>query len=270
MLRRLAPHRLPRLLAPVALAVVAAAGCEARTTVDVDVREDGSGTVEVAVGLDADAMTRIPDLDDDGVSGPADLVALLRVEDMAAAGWDVGEPEAPAEGDEGAMTWVRATKPFGTPDEAVAVLSEVTGAEGALRDLSLDRSTGFGSTSFAFAGTVDLSGGLEAFGDAGLAGALDGEPLGEDAVAIEQRLGQPLADAFALDLTVALPGSVDAGTGEASGDGVTWSPRLGEGPAALEASSEQRDLAALGLAGVAAASGVALLVVLALRAVRRR
>ena len=269
MLRRLAPHRLARLLAPVALALVAAAGCEVRTTVDVDVAEDGSGTVEVAVGLDADAMSRIPDLDDDGVSGPADLAALLRVEDMAAAGWDVGEPEAPAEGDEGGMTWVRATKPFGTPDEAVAVLSEVTGAEGALRDMSLARSTGFGSTSFDFAGTVDLSGGLEAFGDAGLAGALDGEPLGEDAAAIEQRIGQPLADAFALDLTVALPGSMDAGTGEASGDGVTWSPRLGEGAVDMAASSQQRDVVALGLAAVAVASGALLVAVLVLRLVRR-
>jgi hypothetical protein len=196
-------------------------------------------------------------------------VALLRVDDMAAAGWDVAEPEAPAEGDEEAMTWVRATKPFGTPDEAEAVLAEVTGADGVLRDVTLERSAGFGSTTYDFAGTVDLSGGIEAFGDAGLAGALDGEPLGEDAAAIEQRIGQPLADAFALDLNVALPGSVDAGTGESSGDEVTWSPRLGDGALAMEASSEQRDLVVLGLAGVAVASGALLLAMLGLRLLRR-
>jgi hypothetical protein len=167
------------------------------------------------------------------------------------------------------MTWVRASKPFGTPDEAVAVLSEVTGADGVLRDLSLERSTGFGSTSYDFAGTVDLSGGIEAFGDEGLAGALDGEPLGEDAAAIEERLGRPLADTFALDLTVAMPGSLDAGTGEASGDGVTWSPRLGDAAMALEASSQQRDTTVLALAGVAAASAVLLLFVLAFRLLRR-
>lgn len=259
MLRRVL-HSAP-LLALMALGVAA---CEVESTVEVVVDEDGAGTVEAAVGLDADALGRLPDLDEDGVSDAADLVALVRVDDMRAAGWDVEEPA-----EDGGMTWLRASKPFGTPDEAMAVLSEVTGAEGALRDLELERSTGFGETSYEFSGTLDLSGGLEAFGDAGLAQALDGEPLGEDAAAIEEDLGQPLADTFMLDLRLRLPGDVDPGTGDLVGADVVWSPDLGAEAESLEASSTQRDLAVWALAGAAIASGVLLVVLLLVRLIRR-
>lgn len=317
------------MLALVALTTVA---CEVRSQVEVRVEEDGSGTVEVAVGLDADALGRLPDLDDDGTSDVADLVMLVRVDDLRAAGWDVDDPtaapgaetaettattsgpagsgvptsgpagsdapptevptsgppasdgattapppengpadDAPAEDapDDDELTWLRATKAFGTPDEAVAVLTEVTGPDGPLRDLALTRSTGFAETSYEFSGTLDLSGGIEAFGDAGLAQVLDGEPLGQDAAAIEQELGQPLADTFTVDLRVQLPGDVDPGTGSADGADVVWSPRLGDPAQPLEASSEQRDATVLGLAAAAAVAGALLVLLLAVRLVRR-
>jgi hypothetical protein len=260
MLRRFLPTA--PLLALVALSTVA---CEVQSTVEVVVDDDGAGTVEAAVGLDADALGKVPDLDANGVSDAADLAALVRVDDMRAAGWTVDEPAAEDDG----LTWIRATKPFGTPDEAVAVLSEVTGAEGALRDLELTRSTSFGETSYDFTGTLDLSGGLEAFGDAGLAEALDGEPLGEDAAAIEQDLGQPLADTFTLDLRLRLPGDVDPGTGELSGADVVWSPDLGAEAEPLEASSTARDMTVLAFAGAAVVSGILLVLLLVFRLVRR-
>jgi hypothetical protein len=259
MLRRFLPTA--PLLALVALTTVA---CEVQSSVEVVVDEDGAGTIEAAVGLDADALGRLPDLDGDGVTDAKDLATLVRVDDMRAAGWSVDEPA-----EDGGVTWVRASKPFGTPEEAVAVLSEVTGAEGALRDLELQRSTGFGETSYDFTGTLDLSGGLEAFGDAGLAQALDGEPLGEDAAAIEQSLGQPLADTFTMDFRLRLPGEVDPGTGELSGADVVWSPELGEEAEDLEASSTDRDTTVLALVGAAVVSGVLLVIVLVARLLHR-
>lgn len=280
------------MLALVALATVA---CEVRTSVDVRVEEDGSGMVEVAVGLDADALGRLPDLNDDGASDAADLTALVRLDDLRAAGWDVDDPtppsgsgttattfappasgaptteppadDAPADDDD--LTWLRATKAFGAPDEGAAVLAEVTGPEGPLRDLALSRSTGFAETSYDFSGTLDLSGGLEAFGDAGLAQVLDGEPLGQDAAALEQELGRPLADTFTVDLRVRLPGDVEAGTGSADGADVVWSPRLGDPAQTLEASSAQRDTTALALAAAAAVTGALLVVLLVVRLARR-
>jgi hypothetical protein len=249
-----------------ALLALLTAACEVRTAVDVTMAEDGSGTVEVAVGLDADALGRVPDLTDDGRSDAADLAQLLRVEDMRAAGWTVDEPAPEGSG----TVWVRASKAFGTPEEAADVLSEVTGADGALRDVAFARSTGFAETSFDVSGTLDLSGGLEAFGDQGLAGALDGEALGEDAAAIEARLGQPLADAFTFDMRVSLPGEVDPGTGTAaSGSTVDWSPKLGDAPVSLEASSTDRDATVLGLAVAAALAGALLVLALVARAGRR-
>jgi hypothetical protein len=251
------PRRL--LIASLSLLVaVAASACEVRTEVTVDVAEDGSGTVEVAVTLDEEAVARLPDLDGDATSDAADLAALLRDEDLAAAGWTVTGPE---EGDGGSLRIV-ASRPFGTPAEADRVLAELTGPGGGLRDLHVTREEPFGRTRLTFAGTADLSGGLEAFGDEGLAAALDGEPLGEDAAAIEERLGQPLAEAFSLDVTVVL-----------AGEATSWSPELGGAPVDLAAATTVDDRPVQVLATLAAAALAALVVLLLARAisvVRRR
>ena len=241
------------------LVALAATACQVRTTVAVDVADDGSGTVEVAVGLDADAVGRLPDLDDDGRSTVADLAGLVRTDDLAAAGWQVSDPEADPSADDGAV-WIRATKPFGTPEEAGRVLGEITGSDGPLRDLQLDREESFGRTRFTFEGTADLSGGLEAFGDEGLAAALDGEVLGQDAAAIEEELGRPLADMFSLEISADLPG--DSTTG-------VWAPVLGGPPVEMADAGTVRDWWVLGLAALAVACGLALVAVLLVPVLRR-
>ena len=243
-----------RLLLPLLLLLaLVVAACQVDTTVTVAVEEDGSGDVRVRTALDAAAVERLPDLDDDGVSGPSDLVALVRVEDLAAAGWSVGQPEESADG--GLSLTV--SRPFGTPDEADTILAELTGPSGALRDLHVTRSASFGRTELGFSGTADLSGGLEAFGDEGLAAALDGEPLGQDAAAIEAALGQPLADAVTLEVVADL-----------DGESTSWAPRLGEPPVEMSAESTSTDVLVLALAAVAVAAALALVVVLAVRLVR--
>lgn len=246
-----------RLLLPALtlLLAVLATACQVRTTVTVDVAEDGSGTIEVAAGLDAEAMARVPDLDGDGTSGPADLAALVRDDDLVAAGWTVADPET---GDDG-TTWLRVSRPFGTPEEADQILAGLSGDDGGLRELHLTRSASFGRTEFAFTGSADLSRGLEAFGDADLAAALDGEPLGEDAAAIEARLGKPLADMFTLEVTASL-----------AGESTTWTPRLGDAPVAMVADVTVYDTPVLALAAVAVLCLVALAVLLTVRAVRSR
>lgn len=260
--------RLRRLITTASLpaAALLATACEVRTTVAVHAGEDGSGRVEVAVGLDDEAVAELPDLDGDGRSATADLAALVRTDDLAAAGWSLSEP---AEG-EGGLTWVRATKPFGTPAEANVILDELTGPDGPLGSLRLARSDGFTSTEVELTGDVDLSGGLEAFGDEGLAQVLDGEPLGEDAAAIEERLGRPLDEAFRLDLVAELPGAVDANTDERADGAPVWSPRLGGEPVEVEATATQRDLPVLLLMAVAVASAVGLVVLVVRRVLAAR
>jgi hypothetical protein len=241
-----------RRLLPALVALLATAACQVRTAVTVDVDHDGSGTVEVAAGLDAEALAQLPDLDDDGDADAADLAALARTDDLEQAGWTVGEPEAHDD-----MTWVRISKPFGTPEEADAVLAELTGPDGALPDLHVTRRDPFGRTQFGFVGTADLSAGLEAFGDQGLAAALDGEPLGEDAAAIEARTGRPLADTFTLAVTADLPGTRH-----------TWSPKLGDRPLAMETDGTVYHWPAVALALLAAACVIGLVALVVWRSAR--
>ena len=250
--RRAARRLVPALAAVLVVLVVGA--CEVRTTVDVAVAEDGSGTVTVAVALDDEALARVPDVNDDGTADPDDLAALVRTEDLVTAGWTLGDPES---GD--GETVLRVSRGFGTPAEAERILAELTGDTGALRDLAVTRSTSFGRTELGFSGTVDLSGGLEAFGDEGLAAALDGEPLGEDAAAIEQRIGQPLADAVTVELTADLDGEAQS-----------WAPRLGDPPVDAQAERTVYDVPVLALATVAVLAALALAAVLVTRLVRSR
>ena len=234
------------------LAVLLAAGCQVRTVVTVSMEDDGSGTVDVAVGLDQEAVAKVPDLDGSGASNSADLVKLVRVDDLTAAGWTIGEPsDADAEG----FVWLDASKPFATPDEATEILAELTGPDGGLRDLQVERKASYGVTRYAFSGVADLSGGLEAFGDQGLATTLDGEPLGQDAAAIEQRLGQPLAEMVKLSVKVELPG----GTAD------SWDPVLGGEPVDMAADVTIYDRIVLALTVLSIGCLVALAVVLLAR-----
>jgi hypothetical protein len=243
--------RLPRLrrVLPALLVGLLAAGCQVQTTVTVHMDDDGSGSVEVAVGLDEAALAELPDLDRSGVGDAADLAQLVRVDDLTATGWTVRAPEA-----EGDITWLRATKPFGMPAEAAQIMTELTGPDGGLRDFRLERKRSFGATEYSFAGHADLSGGIEAFGDAGMAQALDGEPLGEDVAAIEERLGQPVSEMLQLDIAVEMPGASQS-----------WSPVLGGETVDMSTSSTVYDPPVLLLTALAVLCVLALGVVLLVR-----
>ena len=121
--------------------------------VTVDMEDDGSGSVEVATGLDDDALTKLPDLDGDGVSTTSDLAALVRTDDLVASGWQISPPETRDDG----TTWIKVTHPFGTPDEADQVMAQITGESGPLQHMHLTRDHPFGRVRYQFRGTADLS-----------------------------------------------------------------------------------------------------------------
>jgi hypothetical protein len=242
-----------RRLLPTVLALLVASACQVRTAVTVDVDDDGSGKVEVAAGLDEDALSQLPDLDNNGVSDGSDLAALVRTSDLVASGWTVGEPKAEADG----TTWIRVTHPFGTPEEADQVLAQITDPDGALQHMHVTRRDPFGRTQFGFKGTVDLSGGLESFGDAGLAAALDGKVLGEDPAAIEARTGKPLKDQFSLEITADLVGASKS-----------WHPELGDPPLDMEHDGTVYHGPALILSAVAMVAVAILVLIMVGRAFR--
>ncbi len=228
-----------RLRRSLVVLLLMAAACDVRTEVLVDIEESGAGTVTVSVGLDADAVRRLPSLTD-----------LVMVDDLAAGGWAVTVPGRDADG----MTWYRASKPFDTPEEATAILAEISGPTGPFRDFTLTRERALARTRLALEGTVDLTGGLGAFSDAALAQSLEGQPLGEPIEQIEARQGEGVADVFSFELAVRMPGDVesnapagsdgsngsdDSNDSDGSGSEAVWSPSLADtAPTEVEASSE--------------------------------
>ncbi len=180
-----------RVLAALVLVVVLGA-CQAKLQVHTTVKADGSGTVEVAVGLD-----------DEAVAKAGDLGSQLRVDDLKAAGWTVTDPTKEADG----YTWVRATKPFADPAGAMAVLDEVNGPDGAFGGWTVKKSSSALSTSYSVTGSADLTKGLETFSDAKLDQSLGADGLGGTIAQIEADQGRPVSDMVDVEITVTVPGA---------------------------------------------------------------
>lgn len=238
-----------------------AVGCRVDATTTVTVEEDGSGTVAVEVVLDAEAFERVDDLD-----------TQLRITDLEATGWQITGPEPTA--DQGRR--VVATKPFADPDQAAIVLAEITGPDGALTGASVSRSKEFARVEQQFEATLDLSGGIEGFGDAELTELLAGLPIGQDVAALEEELGAPLADLTSFAVVADLPAGDVSSEGDPEVtdlDGRTvfrWEGSLGDPPVELRAQTREVDWLVIGLGGLAVVTGLALIILLLRRVATRR
>ncbi|MBW3646090.1 MAG: hypothetical protein KY441_11385, partial [Actinobacteria bacterium] len=142
-----------------AVVVLVAGGCRIQVHVGVDVDGDGSGAVRVAVTFDEEALRRVDDLSEQ-----------LVVDDLEAAGWTV---EQPTEGPDG-TTVVAAEKPFATTAELGQVVEELGGAGGPFRNFTVERQTGVLTSTYTLEGEVDLTAGVEGFGDEDLRQRLQG------------------------------------------------------------------------------------------------
>ena len=240
-----------RRLALAVVVVVGLAGCQLRVQVGVTVKDDGSGTISVGVGLDDDALRR---------------AGTLQLGDLLATGWTVTGPTVEKDG----LHWVRATKPFANADEAATVAAEIAAKGGPFKDFAVVRHQGFATTRYRFTGTVDFSAGLKTFGDQDLAAQLDGEPLGESIAAIEKRLGDSIDRLVQVEVAVRLPGRVSSNAPLQASNGAKWKPGIGDGAVQLEASGEKRNVGVLVWSGLAIAAAVALVVLLIVRTVRWR
>jgi hypothetical protein len=220
-------------------ALVVGAGCRVDTEVAVTVDPDGGGTVAVTVTLDAEAAAEVPDLDQS-----------LLVEDLEATGWRVRGP-LPAPGG-GAR--VVATRRFANPGQLDDVADQLTVDGGPIRDFRLTREHSFGTTRYRLEGTVDLSGGLDAFGDQALRDTLGGQMLGRSPEELAAELGVPPEEAFRFRVRVRLP----------DGEEAVWTPELGADPLTIEATSTRRRPQAWLFAGAAAVAALGFIVTLAL------
>ena len=161
--------------------------------VEIDVHDDGSGTVRVTLDLDPDAVRTVEQ------HGGA-IEEQVRLADLPDAGWSIRWERADSGG---ARLHLR--KEFGRAGDLATVVEQLDGADGPLRDVTLARDVGFFATRFRLAGTADLGAiGTGIVADPELVASLTNERV--DVAALDRQLLGQLRDAFRLTVSVALPG----------------------------------------------------------------
>jgi hypothetical protein len=183
-------------IAAVALGIILG-GCSARATVRVSMRPDGSGTVQAAVALDADAVQAAE-------AGGATLEQRVRLSDLHAAGWTVSPWVA---GKNGGAT-LTVTKRFQSPGQVARIAQELSGTTGPLRDFGAARDAawvGLGHRA-TLRGTVDLSAAQPGVTtDQQLVASLAGQHV--DVNAINLQLLAQLRSSLSVRVVADLPGS---------------------------------------------------------------
>src|SRR5947207_692015 len=132
------------------LVVVAAclllAGCKVDTTLTIDVHDNGGGSARIRVALDADAVQNAQ-------AGGGRLEDRVRLGDLQAAGWTVSPWRRARDG----SATVSLRKDFANAGELAGVVAELSGKDGPLRGVTLERSRGLLSTDYKVKGEADLS-----------------------------------------------------------------------------------------------------------------
>ncbi len=232
--------------------LVVATACNAEVFTTIDVAEDGSGIVNVAVALDPELAAQLPDLESAG----------LALADARQAGWVV----EPRELDDDGRTRIRASKEFGNPQQFAEVMNEIGGADGLFRNFTLTKESSFAQVSYSVTGQL-VANGFQGFADDEL-NVLLGQPL--EVFAVEN--GADPND-VAVQLAVTLPGEIPPeGSNGVRVDQVSestvrfWNTTLGRtGPVDVRSESTTREIGALVALGIAVLAGVmALLIGLAI------
>lgn len=182
---------LPLLLAIVSLTL---ASCRVDVAVELDVAQNGSGTLTVRALADPDVVGAAPGLAED-----------IRVDDLRAAGWAVDGPLLQPDG----SLLLTLTRAFSTPEQATALLSSVNGPDGPLRTIALGRTATDTEITYTLTGALGTDGGVLAFTDPDLLAALGVSPYADEIAAA----GIDPSEAVGITFTAALPGDVRSTTG---------------------------------------------------------
>lgn len=195
-----------RLLLLVCAALLLSA-CQIDAAVEVEIDDDGSGTVTLTTAFDENVVAAAPE-----------LVDQLRTEDLANAGWTV---DGPREAETGGSLVVEATKDFASAGDLAGVLDEIAGPGTLFSDFAVVRSRTFAQTTYEVTGRIDPQVSLTSFGDSAITG-LVGNPLGLSLGELEAIAGRPLEDTVTLEFEVILPDTVVANTLDVDGRSATW------------------------------------------------
>jgi hypothetical protein len=169
------------------------AGCKVDTTVTVDVHDDGSGVVTVRATLDPEAVRAAE-------TGGGTLEERVRLSDLSAAGWTM----SPWVRSDAGSAQIELTKPFSSPDQVTAIVNEVSGPNGPVRDVSVTRDRGPASTDYQVSGAIDLAAmGTGVAADQDLVNSLTSAQV--DVGAIDQALLAELRNSVSVSVEVKLP-----------------------------------------------------------------
>jgi hypothetical protein len=182
-----------RLLVVVA-ACVLLAGCKVDTTLTIDVHDNGGGSVRIRVALDADAVQNAQ-------AGGGRLEDRVRLGDLQAAGWTVSAWRRAPDG----SATVSLRKDFANAGELAGVVAELSGKNGPLRGVTLERNRGLLSTDYKVKGQADLSRFTAGVAnDPDVVAQLTGQRV--DVAQVDQHLAQQINDAFRLRIRFVFPG----------------------------------------------------------------
>lgn len=222
---------------------VMTAGCRVDATVEARVSGAG-GTVTARFVLDPAAVALLGGAVGEGA----------QTSDLGDAGWEV----TPVRRTDDGGAEVELSKDFHRPGDLGAVIAELAGPAGPLRDFRLDRQRSFARVDYRLSGTADVgatSGAATGFANVpDLTGRL--RDAGVDPARVEELLATRAAEGFHLRLVVSLPGRTES-----------FEVRPGA-PQTVDVASSRRDPARPALLAVAVLTGLIVLVRLRRRPAR--
>jgi hypothetical protein len=184
---------LTRAVALVALVAVLA-GCKVDADLTVTMRDDGTGTVDLGLTLDAEAVARVE-------TGGRTLDTAFPLDDLRDAGWEVSSW---ARGQDGSASIVF-SHDYSGRDELEQRIDELVGPTNLVRDVEFRRQRGLLRSRDELSVAVDLraaGSGLQQ--DPELVAALQAGGL--DVATLDQQLQGELRNALTMQVTVEVPG----------------------------------------------------------------
>jgi hypothetical protein len=186
-------RRRARLLGLVLAVVVVLGGCKANANLDIDIAEDGSGSVALSVTLDRGAVNALE-------SGGQRLGSAVLLADLERAGWTI----SPWKRDDKGSATIRLSKPFARIADLSSVLAEIDGSPGMVSEVLASRSRSRLRLRTSVSMLADLRGiAAGVLSDAELAGRL--RAAGLDDREVERELSQEIGDSLTLRIHIALP-----------------------------------------------------------------
>jgi hypothetical protein len=171
--------------------------------VSIRVHPDGSGVVSVTAVLDPEAVQAVE-------AGGGKHEDRVRLADLASSGWTIGSWARAADG----SAQIVLRKRFQSPDEVAAIMREISGATGPLRDVTVVRDHGLLSTHYAVKGSLDLAQlqtGIAA--DPDVVAQLTNQKV--DVNAVDRSLLAQIRDSLGVTVAVELPGHTSKVVGTA-------------------------------------------------------